>query len=223
MSVAGRLAQLMGRPIARLVRVKKTRRRGVHKRMRQGRSGQVREYVWPSMGLVAWLRWVALTLVRQAEKPHSVALGLAFGVWVCFVPIFGTHMALAFLLCFLFGGSYLAAFIGTFISNPWTLGPMWWAGYEVGRQLLQAPQVDIHDLLEGRIGLSMIWENAEELIRLVFWPALLGGLLIGGVLAIVCYLIVFRQVRNWRQRRAERLLAQRDAQRSGRQQVEVAG
>ena len=193
----------------RLLQVPPTRRRGVPRALRKG-SQVWREYVWPSMGIRAWLKWVGLTLVRQAEDAHSVALGVSIGVLVCFIPILGTHTVTAFLLCLATGGSFLAALAGTLLGNPWTYGVMWWSSYELGYRLLSAmgmagPRVSIHKLLEGNVGIAALWADAEQLLEHVVLPALLGSLVIGVPAAVLTYGIVFWQVRRWRSRRSARL------------------
>lgn len=202
----------------RILQVPETRRRGVPRAHRKGIEVW-REYVWPSMGIRAWLKWVGLTLVRQAEDAHSVALGVAIGVFVCFIPILGTHTVIAFVLCLLTGGSFLAALAGTLLGNPWTYGVMWWGSYELGYRILGAaglagPRVNIHKLLEGNVGLAALWADAEQLIEHVVIPALLGSVIIGVPTAACMYVLVLWQVRRWRQRRATRL--------DGRRQVSDA-
>jgi uncharacterized protein len=185
--------------------VANTRKRGVHTRLRSTCRQRWPELVWPSMGAKAWLRWVLLTLVRQAENPHKVALGFAVGVWVSFVPILGTHLLVAAVACYALRASFMAAFVGSWVGNPWTYYAMWWCGYQLGHRLLGLPEIDIKSLLSGTFSLSMVWYNAEVFWHGVIFPALIGGLIVGVPLSAPFYFVVRWQVRKFIKARRKRV------------------
>ena len=188
----------------RILHVHKHRRRGVHTRRRNGWHSRVSEFYWPSMGVKAWVRWLWLTLVRQADDPHRVALGFAIGVLVAFVPVPGTHFILAGLLCWVLGGSFISGFAGTWVGNPWTYGPIWWGSYKLGRKILHTPPVKIKELLEGDLNIHLLYNHAHTMIFEVLMPAMLGGVLIGSLMAMGSYLLIGQQLRLWREQRRKR-------------------
>jgi uncharacterized protein len=180
--------------------------RGRHLSHRSGWRQRAIEYAWPSMGARAWLRWALLNLLRQAEHPHKIALGFAIGVWVSFTPILGTHLLIAGLACWLLRANFFAAFMGSWVGNPWTYYAMWWSGYEVGRRLLGLPPVNIEKLLEGSWSLPILVQNAEVLAQKIVLPALVGGWLVGVPVGAIFYFAVRWQVRKLMKNRRKRLL-----------------
>ena len=173
------------------------RRRGVHASRRHGMWAHLHEYVWPSMGMVAFFRWMWLKLLRQTNRPHYVALGAAFGIIVAFFPILGTHTVLLLVLCGVFGGSFVAAMVSSsLLSNPWALGPVWALSFHLGRKVLGMAPGGVHDI-EHLNGLSWgaIVQKLDVLLSHVILPTIVGGMLIGGPLAAAVYGMVYWRLR----------------------------
>ena len=173
------------------------RKRGVHVTRRHTRWEHMREYVWPTMGIVAFLRWMMLMILRQANRPHYVALGAAFGIIVAFFPVLGTHTLLLLLLCGVFGGSFVAAMLSSsIISNPWVLGPVWAVSFHLGRRMLGMTPGSAHavDHLNG-MSWGVMVQRLDVLVSHVILPTILGGLLIGGPLAVAVYVLVYWRLR----------------------------
>jgi uncharacterized protein (DUF2062 family) len=83
-------------------------------------------------------RWRILLLdwLGREEPAVRVAAAIALGVGVGFSPFLGLHFVLALALAYLFGLNRLDAVLGQFVGNPWTLPPVFAAGYQFGRVLL---------------------------------------------------------------------------------------
>lgn len=180
-----------------------TRKRGVHESHRHGLAQNLREFVWPTMGIVAFGRWMALKLLRQANRPHYVALGAALGVMTGFFPILGTHTLIMAGLCFSLRASFVAAMLGSMIANPWTIGPMWAASFHLGRKILgMGPgSAQAIDHLNG-MGWGTILGRLDVLLGHVILPTVVGGIFLGGPLAVLVYVIVYWRLRRRRARSA---------------------
>lgn len=85
------------------------------------------------MGLRRTTRYWRHRLVRLKDSNYSVAAGLAFGAAISFTPLPGAHIIGALALCFIFRANLIAGVLGTLVGNPWTLMPMWWFSYLVGK------------------------------------------------------------------------------------------
>ena len=86
-----------------------------------------------------WLRYYVLRFKRQPGSDHSLALGVAIGVFAGCLPFFPgipVHSAIAIPLAMLLGGNKLAAFLSTNIDNPANMAFFWWMQHEVGRRVL---------------------------------------------------------------------------------------
>jgi uncharacterized protein (DUF2062 family) len=82
-----------------------------------------------------WRLLLADWLGRE-EPPERVAAAIALGVAVGFSPFLGFHILLALALAFLFRLNRLDALLGQFAGNPWTIPPVFAAGYQLGRAIL---------------------------------------------------------------------------------------
>lgn len=182
--------------------VPSNRVRGIHAHFRQKHWRQnMLELWWPSMGWRPFFRLMWLKTLRLAENPHRVALGFAIGVWVSFMPVLGTHMLLGFSVAWLLRGSYLAAFLGMFVGNPWTYWLMWLGGYEIGVRLFNLfiggfQRVNVLNMLEQLTWSSFI-SNWHVWLNDVLLPAMVGGLLLGIPVGAVFYGLVKWQLRRY--------------------------
>jgi uncharacterized protein (DUF2062 family) len=76
-------------------------------------------------------------LIRSHNSPSEIALGIAIGVFIGILPLYGFHILLWILFSFLVPrANKLAIFVGTNVSLPPTIPFITWAGYEIGRFML---------------------------------------------------------------------------------------
>ena len=179
------------------------RRRGVHKDKRRGWQAHGTEMLWPSMGWRAFGRYMVLKILRLADNPHRVALGVAVGVFVSWTPLFGVHNLLIILLCWILGASILAGLAGSFVGNPWTLALMWWSSYEIGQRVLGLNHVKVLKVLES-LTLDKLWAQLWPLLRDVFLPTLLGAGILGLITGALSYWLVLVMMKAYSARRAKR-------------------
>jgi hypothetical protein len=106
-----------------------------------------------------------LDLLGREEPPERVAAALALGIGIGFSPFVGVHFVLAIGLAFLFRVNRIDAILGSLAGNPWTLPPVYAAGYALGRQLLRYDRSRVPDLP---------W---DRLLHRDFWHAFSGAAL----------------------------------------------
>lgn len=154
-----------------------------------------------------WLRWLG----PRAREPQawrfnrrSVARGVAIGAFTAVLVPVG-QIPLAAIAALMLRASPLAAATATFISNPLTFGPIYYAAYQLGALLLKA------------IGLRAVapvapageWLGSGWNIFLVHGqPLLLGALLLAGMAGAVSYFVTQT---IWRRRVLVRRAARRAA------------
>lgn len=143
-----------------------------------------------------------LTLLRIRKKPEEIALGLAFGVLVGFIPIIPFQSIWAIGLCWLFGGSKLAAFAGAWVSNPVTVPPLFAAFYFVGR--LAFPELDIEaspaTFHLGLLDWDFIMDSGWKLALILNT----GGVVLGVPAALASYFIALDFSRRYQARKNRR-------------------
>ncbi|HSD69949.1 MAG TPA: DUF2062 domain-containing protein [Woeseiaceae bacterium] len=111
-------------------------------------------------------------------RRRSVVPAFSLGLFIAFMPIPG-HPLIAALLAIAFRVNVAVATVTTFISNPLTMGPMFFSAYWVGRALLGLePQ-------PFEFELSLTWLGSQFLH--IWQPMLLGCVLLASVTAFVGY------------------------------------
>jgi uncharacterized protein (TIGR03546 family) len=150
------------------------------------------------MSIRKWLR----DLAGLDDPPHKIALGLALGIFIGFVPIMGIQMAVVLPFAFLFRGNKTAAIGGVWITNPITVIPIYYIDYKVG--LLFTPFEPLSKSyfadLFNHLSISRFLKLGQDILV----PLFTGGAIIGVVAAIPTYFITRRLVVRYRRKRKER-------------------
>jgi uncharacterized protein len=63
---------------------------------------------------------------------ETIARGIAIGLFIGLTPTVGFQTILMITACILFAGNFPAAFATSFISNPFTMAPIYWSFHELG-------------------------------------------------------------------------------------------
>ncbi len=131
-----------------------------------------------------WLErhpWISGALERTGclhVHRRTLARGVAVGVFVGLTPTVGMQTLLMLIGCIAIRGNFPAAFVVSWVSNPITLGPLYFAFNGLGEAVfggIIGPEISISDRAD---------EAAVGLIYLI-----LGSLLIAGPLAVAAYVI----------------------------------
>ncbi len=119
--------------------------------------------------------------------PRKISMGMAIGVFVGVTPTIPFHTALIVVLTLPLRQNLTAALLGAWINNPFTLPIFYLVEYELGRYLLgwEQFQVVFSDLSVRGI-LQVGWE--------IFYPMLIGGLILAPFFAIPAYFITYRAI-----------------------------
>jgi hypothetical protein len=127
-----------------------------------------------------------LVRMRQLEgNPHYLALGMGVGIFISIMPIIPLQTLVAVALAFVVRGSKSAAVLGTWLSNPLTIPVVYFADYKLGCLLLGYEAV-----LD-----NIAFDSFSQLMELgldVTLATMLGGVVIGAVLAVIAYFVTFR-------------------------------
>tara|TARA_R110000868_G_scaffold189695_2_gene432954 strand:- start:4648 stop:5307 length:660 start_codon:yes stop_codon:yes gene_type:complete len=185
---------------------KKKRTRGRHVRKRMDWIEHLQEYIWPSIGGRAFLRFMEIKLKRARGSAHAIALGFAMGAFASFTPFMGLHALLAIALAVPFGGSAIMAAIGTAIGNPWTFPFIWLSSYNLGNFLLG--RTDVPELPQN-IVFSEIWHDLAMYSDAYILPMTVGGAPMGALAATFFYIVLFTNLSNYRTTREKYLKERR--------------
>ena len=127
---------------------------------------------------------------------HSISAGFAVGVFCAFIPL-PFQMVIAALLAIPAGANIPVSVLLVWISNPITIGPLFYICYKVGSIILQT------ELTDFSFEMNMDW-----LMQLgqLWAPLLVGCLVVGSSAAAISYATVkilwrIHIVTYWRQRK----------------------
>jgi uncharacterized protein (DUF2062 family) len=129
-----------------------------------------------------------------------------------FNPMLGLHLIMAAIICWVIGGSFLAAAIGTLIGNPIISPFMMLGNYHVG-MLLIGKHIREEVVYDGpNLTFGIFFANpvhmADELgavLAPVFLPMMLGSIVLGLIVALPAYFAVRAAALAHQRRRRNKL------------------
>jgi hypothetical protein len=130
------------------------------------------------MRYLSRLKDYILRLSKKGLTPHEVSLGVAVGIFVAFIPLFGSHTLTAIALASLLRVNTLIVLLGTQISNPVTFPFQLFISAEVGSLILNGRFLEIK--LTG---------NLSYLQQFIL-PILIGSLVLGICASVLSFLLV---------------------------------
>lgn len=184
------------------------RSRGRHRQRRTDIWHRMSEYLWPSIGWIAFLRHSELKLKRTKGSAHLLALGFACGIFSSFTPFVGLHILLTGFLAIITRSSIIAGCIGTLIGNPWTFPFIWLWSLRLGDFILgNDGSKELPNLLE--LSLSSIWANIGFYWENFLWPMFVGGVPTGLLAALGFYLLLKFNIDKFHAYRRHRIAERR--------------
>ena len=141
----------------------------------------------PHPDVIMHNRWIKLLGPRLQEPSlwhinrHSCSLAVAVGIFCAFVPV-PFQMLLAAAVAVWVRANILIAVPMVWVSNPLTMGPMFYVCYLVGLEVLGAEPEHFH------FELSFNWLMSE--LSAIWQPFLLGCLIVGLIAALLLFVLV---------------------------------
>ncbi len=119
-------------------------------------------------------------LIKLNTTPPEIALGVAIGVFIAVMPLYGFHTLLVIVCAVLIPkANKIAMLLGTNISLPPTVPFITWAGYEIGRSVLRRGYPPLRWSFFSHLSL--------QTIRELYYPLFLGSVILGAACALLCY------------------------------------
>jgi len=125
----------------------------------------------------AKLKAYIISLTKKGLTPHEIAVGIAVGILVAFVPVFGTHTIIALGLASLLRLSPLIVLLGTQVSNPVTYPFQLFICAEAGNLILKGHFLEIK------------FSRDVNLLSHYLWPIIVGSIVLGILFAGTAYVI----------------------------------
>lgn len=132
-------------------------------------------------------------ILKVKDTPHRIAMAFALGVFLGISPLLGLHTIGAFFLAWLLKLNRLVAIVGVYITNPWTIVPIYtfciWVGAKLTGLERILPAVDWND-----VSLMVFISELKHLIM----PFLAGTIVVGSISAVASYFIIHWAVVKYR-------------------------
>lgn len=122
-----------------------------------------------------------------------MATAFAVGIFIGMSPLLGIHTILGLLAAWLFRLNRVITLVGVFVTNPWTIVPIYSFGTWCGARMLGMdtilPRIDwAHISLLGFL----------DEFRPLLLPFLVGTTVLGFVAAVAGYFFIYRAAKNYR-------------------------
>lgn len=162
------------------------------------------------------LRFVRNRIFRVDDDPRRIARGIAVGLFVGFLPLFGLQMLLAFFVAKLFRANRVLALLSVWISNPLTAVLIYYPCYLLGRLLLAKtgkPQLGSQQLeqmfenifttenLFHDVFTAQFWNDAYRAFMQIGLEITLGGIVLGAISAKIGYWVSLVLIQRYRRRK----------------------
>jgi len=139
------------------------------------------------------------------DPPPRIALALAVGVFVGCTPFVGVQTLLSLVIALVFRLNRAATIAGTWLNLPWLMPLVYGAAFKIGTLLVPDPdglrRVWLNYLVEHPGGLR--WSDLGALVEHLSIPVLVGTTVVGGVAALVTYVIALSALRAMRRRKVQ--------------------
>jgi uncharacterized protein (DUF2062 family) len=126
------------------------------------------------------------SVIKLKESPHRVAIAFATGVFIGMSPLIGFHTILGFAIAWIFRLNPFALLAGVYITNPWTIVPIYTFSTWLGTQCLGLEQI-IPDIDWSNLSFVNLMDDLEPLLM----PFIIGTLLMGSVMSVISYFVIY--------------------------------
>jgi hypothetical protein len=151
-----------------------------------------------TLGRQRWLRWLGPSIAHPglwSVNRHAIALGLAIGMFFgLLIPI--AQMPLSAAAAVLLRANLPTAVVSTFVTNPVTVAPLYYAAWRLGATVLGEPDPDAPPVLAQPAAARAEppalpwWRALWQRLQSVGKPLLLGLALMAPLTGLAAYVVV---------------------------------
>ncbi len=123
------------------------------------------------------------------DSPRRLATSFAIGVFIGMSPILGLHTALGLAVAWLFRLNKFVTMIGVFITNPWTIIPIYTFSTWIGVKLLGLNRM-VPPINWAELSIASFLKDLKPFL----WPFVFGTTLVGLLSAVIGYVIIYHAV-----------------------------
>ncbi len=132
-------------------------------------------------------------ILALKDSPQRIAFSFATGVFIGMSPLLGIHTLLGLAVAWQFRLNKFVTLLGVYVTNPWTIIPIYSFGTWLGAKLIGLERV----LPEIDWSTITFWELVGK-CRFLLKPFVIGSTLLGLVSALVSYYLIHAAVKRAR-------------------------
>ncbi len=127
------------------------------------------------------------------ESPHRIALAFSVGIFIGMSPLLGIHTLLGIAVAWQFRLNKLVTLVGVYVTNPWTIIPIYTFGTWLGAKLL-----GVRHLLPDIDWSHLTFMGFINDFRHLLMPFVVGTTFVGTISAIAGYALIYHSVKKAR-------------------------
>jgi len=151
------------------------------------RNQHLKQRVTNTMGFRDKLR----NILSLKDSPHRLALAFAVGVFIGMSPLLGLHTVLGIAVAWIFRLNRIVTITGVFVTNPWTIVPIYTFSTWLGAQCLGMKHI-IPEIDWSHITFTYFFYELKPLLI----PFIFGTLLVGLISAVISYFLIYHTVKK---------------------------
>ena len=118
-------------------------------------------------------------------------MAFALGIFIGMSPLFGIHTLLGLLFAYLFRLNKLTTIVGVYITNPWTIIPIYTLSTWVGARCLGVNKL-LPDIDWRHVTFRALMNDFSPLLM----PFIVGTAIMSVFSAVISYIIIYHLVRK---------------------------
>lgn len=155
--------------------------------MEEGKSVKFRSWAFSTLQVRERLRQI----LALKDSPRLIALSFATGLFIGISPLLGIHTLLGLAVAWRFRLNKLVTLIGVYVTNPWTIIPIYTFGTWIGAKVL-----GIHKVIPEIDWNSITFIGLIGKCRHIVMPFIVGNTLLGFIAAVIGYFVIYTAVKS---------------------------
>jgi hypothetical protein len=124
-------------------------------------------------------------ILSIGDTPHKIAISFAIGIFLGMSPLIGLHTVLALAAAWIFRLNRLVILSGVYVTNPWSVIPIYTFCTWVGTLLL-----GIDDVLPTVDWRHMTMSSVFGDLRYILLPFVVGSTVVGLFSSVLSYFVI---------------------------------
>jgi hypothetical protein len=133
-------------------------------------------------------------ILSLRESPEKIAAAFSLGVFIGMSPLLGLHTVLGIAIAWILRLNRFVTLVGVFVTNPWTIVPIYTFGTWLGVKILGTEHV-IPAMDWSHLTLKVLLSDFKPFIM----PFILGNTALGLVSAALGYFLIFQAAKRFRE------------------------